>query len=475
MVLKVQSPRQWALVAGASVAILFLAGDSMRGADQTPASAAPIFKEYCFDCHGNGLATAGVSLEKLTSGASVADTYQIWERVVSVLSTNRMPPEGNPQPSEAQRQQAIAWIHSQLNAYIKTHSGDPGRVTVRRLTSGEYAYTVHDLTGLDLDLGIDASTDSVGGEGFTNFGDVQFMQDANLERYLEAAKIIADHTVVGAGPLQFYIDPGKTGFEMSGINRIKDIDTKFGFRTVSGEGGFSFGLEKYTKVLFVDWEYQHRAALGQPNATLATLAAKEDITARFAEHVWSVMNRPGLAYPTSEMAARFHKLPAPTADIKASIASARSACEELQKFITTWPGWLFARGDAAYGGAGDESPLIISEKSLKVVGTHHFVFNRGGRGGAGGRGAAAATSKLYLNVASVNPTAKGKPVVIWRNPTVSFRQAGAGLTQCDLQHGCPIEFVLHVPILKGEDTRCASNRRETICRLRSRRRRRLRP
>jgi mono/diheme cytochrome c family protein len=422
--------RQLALLVGTCAALALLAGSKVRGADQPPATAAPIFKQYCYTCHGNGVATAGVSLERLTSGASVADTYQIWERVIQALDQKRMPPKGLPQPSDEQREHAVAWVHSQLDGYVKAHAGDPGRVTVRRLTSGEYNYTIHDLTGLDLDLGIDASNDSVGGEGFTNFGDVQFMQGANLERYLEAAKAVADHAVVGAGPLQFYIDPGKSGFEMSAIHRIKDIDTAYGFRTVSGEGGFSFGLERYTKALFAAWEYQHRAALGQPNATFASFAGPEGITARFAQHIFTVMNRRDLAYPSYEMAARFHKLPAPTADLKTSVAAARAACEELQKYITNWPGWLFARGDAAYGGAGDESPLIISEKSLKVEGTHHFLFNRGGRGAppgrgaAGGRGTPAAPSvgRIYLFASPVNPSAKGKPVVIWRNATVSFRQ-----------------------------------------------------
>src|SRR5262249_42363038 len=74
-------------------------------------------------------------------------------------------------------------------------------------------------------------------------------------------------------------------------------------------------------------------------------------------------------------------------------------------------------------------PLIISEKSLKVEGTHHFLFSRGGRGAPPGRGAPAPApnvGKLYLNVASVNPTAKGKPVVIWHNPTVSFHAGFPG-------------------------------------------------
>jgi len=53
-----------------------------------------------------------------------------------------------------------------LKSYESVHAGEPGRVTVRRLTSGEYGYAVRDLTGIDLDVGVDASSDAVGGEGF---------------------------------------------------------------------------------------------------------------------------------------------------------------------------------------------------------------------------------------------------------------------------------------------------------------------
>src|SRR5580704_3961605 len=421
--------RRPALIAGGCATAIFACVYGLRGADQPAANPAPVFQQYCVGCHNNKVATAGISLEKLIAAPSVAENYQAWERVSAMLDQKRMPPAGMPQPSDQQRSHAVGWIHSQLDTYIQAHAGDPGRVTVRRLTSGEYKYAIHDLTGLDLDVGIDASNDSVGGEGFSNFGDVQFMQDANLQRYLEAAKSVADHAVVGAGPLQFYIEPGKTGFEMSAIHRVKDIYTTYGFRTVSGEGGFSFGLEKYTKVLFAAWEYQHRAALGKPNATFASVAADQGVTARFVEHLYRTMSRTDLLYPSSEMAARFHKLPAPNADTAASLAAGRAKCEELQKYLTSWPGWLFARGDAAYGGAGDESPLIINEKSLKVQAAHHFAYNVGGRGPVAGRGAAPAappaTVKFYLFAAPVNPTAKGKPVVIWRNPTVGFR-AGFG-------------------------------------------------
>jgi hypothetical protein len=69
------------------------------------------------------------------------------------------------------------------------------------------------------------------------------MQDSTSERHLAAAKIVANHAVIGAGPLEFFADPGKTGFELSAINRIKHIYETYGFRTVSGEGGRPFGLK----------------------------------------------------------------------------------------------------------------------------------------------------------------------------------------------------------------------------------------
>jgi hypothetical protein len=392
--------------------------ETAQGTDQS--AAAGIFKQYCFQCHGVTAPKAGVSLVRLTAQESVGENFQQWEKVAAALEQKAMPPKSMPQPSDAERAQAIAWIRAELSAYAKKHDGDPGQAPVRRLTSGEYSYTIKDLTGLDLNVGIDSSSDSVGGEGFTNFGDVQFMQDANLERYLAAAKIIANHAVIGAGPLEFFSDPGKSGFELSAITRIREIYAAHGIRTVSGEGGRPFGLEKYGKALFVAWQYKHRAALGETNATLPSLAAREGITPRFAEHIWQVMNKQTLGYPTSEAVSRWRKLPAPPRSAEGgdkAMAAVRAGCEEIQKFIVTWPSWLFARGDLAAGGAGDESPLEFSDRTLNVKPVHRFIYVRGG-----GRGPAQpGPAKIYLNVATVNPAMSEKPVIIWRNLTVGFR------------------------------------------------------
>src|SRR4029079_19706191 len=126
---------------------------------------------------------------------------------------------------------------------IEEHKGDPGPVAIRRLTGAEYGYTIRDLTGLALKVDEDFVGDAVCGEGFTNAGDAQFMQDSTLERYLEAAKAVADHAVIGAGPLTFFADPGKAARELSAIARIQAIYGEQGFRTAAGEGARPFGLD----------------------------------------------------------------------------------------------------------------------------------------------------------------------------------------------------------------------------------------
>ena len=179
--------------------------------------------------------------------------------------------------------------------------------------------------------GIDSSSDAVGGEGFTNFGDVQFVQDQSVERYLEAAKLVADYALMGAGPLAFSPDAGRTGLEISALNRINELYATKGFRVVSGEGGRPFGLDRYGKAFYVAWHYKHRVALGDPSATIRGLAAKEGITGRFADHIWTVVNTPAPKYPARETIDRWKRLPAPTADVTASIATARAACDEIYK------------------------------------------------------------------------------------------------------------------------------------------------
>lgn len=408
------------VVLHAPIILLLGASGMMQGGNELPVT--PTFRQYCFACHGGSKPMAGLSLDKLTAQFSIGENFQQWEKVAAALEKKTMPPQKMPQPNDEQRHQAVRWIRTKLDEFAAKYAGDPGRVTVRRLTSAEYAYTIQDLTGLALKFDRDFATDTVGGEGFTNFGDVQFIEEANLERYLDAAKTVASHAVIGSGPIHFFADPGDTGLELSAISRIKDIYQKYGFRAVSGEGGKPYGLERYAKAFYVAWRYRHRAALGEATVTLKELAVREGITPRFAEHIWSVLNLPSPTYPTSDVVAKWQNLPAPASGNREQVVKeVRARCDDIQKFVTDWPRWLFAAGDAAEGGRGDERSFDLTEESLQVRSKQRLRFVLRARPDK--------PKRVHLSVLSVNPNSQDRPVVIWSNGVVRFRGTDRSLKE----------------------------------------------
>lgn len=398
-------------------------GPGSRPAPAPGALPPPGLQTFCYDCHGTKKPEAGLSIQKLVSDFSIAAHWEQWEKVAEMLETEVMPPvEADHQPTDDERRAIVSWIRDSIKEYETVHAGDPGRVTVRRLTSAEYAFVIRDLTGVDIRLPIDASGESVGGEGFANLGDVQFVQEESVERYLEAAKLVADHAVIGAGPLEFFTDPGRTGLELSALHRINELYTTRGFRVVSGEGGRPFGLERYAKALYAAWHFKHRAALGEPDVTLADLAGREGITSRFAQHVWTVVNRAAAGYPARETIAGWSAIPPPASDVQASVMRARAACDEIQKDLTTWPSWFFARGDLAAGGAGDESPLAFDDTSLSVSPSHRFTYRVGARGvRARGGPSVPGTHTVHLLFDDVLRDGAARPAVIWRNARIVTR------------------------------------------------------
>lgn len=396
-----------------SIFVFLATAAALSAADASPAAAT--FKQYCLQCHGKAGAAGGLNLEQLSSTTPGGEQFLVWEKVAAAIENKRMPPPKMPQPPDADRKQSVAWIRASLKDYAMKHAGDPGRVTVRRLTSGEYGYTIQDLTGLDLvKVDRDFVADSVGGEGFTNFGDVQFMQDASLERYLQTGKAVADHAVIGAGPIGFFPDKGKSGLELSAIHRIQEIYRANGFRATSGEGGKPFGVDRYGKAILALWKHKHQA---DRSATLASIAKADGVSVRFAEHLQSVFSRKSAPYPMNEVIARWKAL-----ESVSDFGKAQAASAELQNYIVNWPRFLFGAGAPAEGGLGDERALVITDESVQAEAKQKLRFNIIGRARDGKK-----FSRVYLSTVSVNPEAKtGKPVVYWRNARLRIRGADKG-------------------------------------------------
>lgn len=369
----------------------------------------PLVKEFCLDCHAGKDSDANLDLERMLAGENLEASFKNWQKVVAMLERGKMPPEDASQPSESQRRELIRLVAGELKQAIASRAGDPGEVVLRRLTSAEYAYTIADLTGLALNLEKDFVNDGVGGEGFTNVGNAQFIEDATLERYLQAAKQIASHAVIGAGPLTFFRDGGKSGLELSAMHRIQEIYWKYGFRTAAGEGGVPYGLDRYPKALFAAWRYRHREALGVPSATFASLAAKEGLAPQFVEHVWSLVTASSPTYPSSEIAQGWQALPVPTSGAAELQQQVRTKCDELYQTLLE----MQKRLAAAVG--DEEEAAVLSEKSLIVAKTQKFTARLLWPPDT-------KIARIQLSVLAADPGRQTTPVVIWHNPRFRWRR-----------------------------------------------------
>lgn len=368
-----------------------------------------LVKKFCIDCHSSEETNAGVNFERLLAEGSFVNEFRRWQTAAIQLEKKYMPPTEAEQPSIEERKQLVSWIRGRVAATAKRHEGEPGNVLIRRLTSAEYGYAIEDLTGLTIDVENGFVPDAVGGAGFTNTGLVQFTQESTLERYLESARTIADHAVVGTGPLTFFRDPGQTGFELSAIDRILKIYREHGFRTAAGEGGKPFGLDRYSKAFFAAWQFENRVAAGESDLMIAECAASVGLDARFAEYIHSVVTRPEPSFPTSVVAQAWRQLPRLRKDLgRAEIADVAKRCEKISNLLLDWQNRFGANTDAK-----EEAPILRADL-FDVKRTQPFEMNVNWPEGT-------KTAHLVLAVESANRNGDPDAVVVWRDAKIQFR------------------------------------------------------
>lgn len=187
-----------------------------------------VVAQQCFTCHGSSKQKAGLNLETLlANGQPKAEDRKIWDTVLDWVSDREMPPEDEPQPTEAERQSVIDAISAQLEVFDTTGPTNPGRVTIRRLNRVEYENTIRDLMGVTFKATEAFPRDDVG-YGFDNIGDVLSLSPILMEKYLDAAEEIVNKAVLSELPSW----PPVTRFEDHVIKHIpKDRDV---IRTFQG-------------------------------------------------------------------------------------------------------------------------------------------------------------------------------------------------------------------------------------------------
>ncbi len=150
----------------------------------------PIFEEYCYDCHGDGLKKGELALDRYGDIESMVADRDVWQRVRDHIDFRLMPPPDEYAPDDEERAKLIAWIDSAVFPVDPTNP-DPGHVTLRRLNRVEYQNTIRDLLGVTVDVESILPPDD-SGYGFDNIGDVLTLSPAHLERYMDAAGVALD-------------------------------------------------------------------------------------------------------------------------------------------------------------------------------------------------------------------------------------------------------------------------------------------
>jgi hypothetical protein len=167
----------------------------------------PLLAQYCFECHQGEKAKGGLAFDTFRDERTAIGSSQAWKKVLDNLESEMMPPDGKPQPTDAERALVIRWIESRV-LKIDCSKVDPGRATIRRLNRTEYNNTVRDLLGVDVKPADDFPSDDVG-YGFDNIGDVLSMPPVLMERYLAAAERIAEAAILTPDPDRAPVLSGK--------------------------------------------------------------------------------------------------------------------------------------------------------------------------------------------------------------------------------------------------------------------------
>lgn len=152
----------------------------------------PILNEYCYGCHGGGIAKGGVTLDEFTTAQELKD-HALWVRALRNVRAGIMPPVDEPHLPPDQVAKLAHWIKGQVFE-LNPAQPDPGRVTLRRLNRVEYRNTVRDLIGVEVDTKLEFPADD-SGHGFDNIGDVLTVSPLLLERYLDMAQTIVTAAV----------------------------------------------------------------------------------------------------------------------------------------------------------------------------------------------------------------------------------------------------------------------------------------
>ncbi len=206
---------------------LYAGGMGVASAEEkaSTASIQRVIDRYCVTCHNEELKTGNLRLDDVDLSRVVEDGA-LWEKVIHKLTAEEMPPADKPQPSKGAHRALLSHLVTTLDAASEA-SPNPGRPAVHRLNRTEYANSIYDLLGLEIDPSLFVSEDE-SSFGFDNVADALNLTPMMMERYMFAASKISRMAIgdVNARPITHRYDAPSYQLQM---DRMGD-DFSFGSR-----------------------------------------------------------------------------------------------------------------------------------------------------------------------------------------------------------------------------------------------------
>jgi hypothetical protein len=277
----------------------------------------PFISRYCVACHSGETPAAQFDLKAYSTVDMVVRDLPHWALVIDKLTAKQMPPPPMPAPPDQVRQQVIDWVKALRASEARKNAGDPGLVLARRLSNAEYNYTIRDLTGQDMQPAREFPVDPANPAGFDNSGESLTMSSALLNKYLQAARGVANQMVLTPDGIDFAPFPMlvETDRDKYSIQRIL--------------GFYARQPTDYADYFQAAWRYQHRAALGKPGATLAALAAEAKVSAKYLPMVWQILHDKDAVGPIGKLQAMFRALP----PANGNPDDVRAQCMAMRDFV----------------------------------------------------------------------------------------------------------------------------------------------
>ncbi|HAY82719.1 MAG TPA: hypothetical protein DCY79_23160 [Planctomycetaceae bacterium] len=283
----------------------------------------PLLARSCGKCHGKAPRDNDLDLTSFGSAQAILARPKMLSNVAERVRGGDMPPKEAPPLGDAERKQLLGWIAKALEVEAEARAGDPGPVTLRRLSNTEYDNAVRDLTGVDMrpTQAREFPVDSVGGEGFANVGEAMPVTPELIQRYHQAARDVAARAVLLPRGFRFSHSPDRPNWTEETLNSIRSFHAR-----LAGPNG----EPPLASHLAATLRHRDRLARGG-TAAIAAVAAEEKLNPTYLNALWvGLSGKTASSLPPAEVEARMRKWREKSAEMEAHQQRRQAAIQKIQ-------------------------------------------------------------------------------------------------------------------------------------------------